>query len=344
MSKNNKNIPYWILKKYYKKKQEEQQKNSKYQRPEMTCQELISSEDDCIKEQFEGFIFIPPKYHQHIEKNTFVRYLTNDKKFRMGGLLILNRAPKYFVLKSSFNCFSWSVDLTKNQIYIEHGKRKKTINEEKTALYKLYQAGLLKVDNKTEGSETEGSETEVSETEGSETEGSETEGSETEGSYSESSDDSESEYESESEYGSQSESEIVHLTSHSKQLISSTEPLEHPNIKDISSDNPIQKSELSEKSLKAFEDELRMVLNSTPHSSLSPSTSPSPSTCSTTYSELYSELEYQPHQDKILRSETPMRVDSPFLKKKKAQLSNLANQANQTNQANISNKDKIKDI
>ena len=120
---------------------------SDYVRPKETIQDKISNNPEELNKKMEGYIQIYPENYKDIECGIWVKYLTEDKKYRSGGLLKLNRAPEYFVLKNSFNNISWTVNLDKNIIFIKGTSSKLEKMVIKNNLYKLYMAGLISIND-----------------------------------------------------------------------------------------------------------------------------------------------------------------------------------------------------
>ena len=118
---------------------------SDYVRPKETIQDKISNNPEELNKKMEGYIQIYPENYKDIECGIWVKYITEDKKYRSGGLLKLNRAPDYFVLKNSFNNLSWTVNLEKNKIFIKGTSSKLEKMVIKNNLYKLYMSGLISI-------------------------------------------------------------------------------------------------------------------------------------------------------------------------------------------------------
>ena len=116
-----------------------------YVRPKKTKQDEISENPELIEEKLKGFIMIYPQHFKEIECGVWIKYITADNKYRSGGVLKINKAPDYFILKSPYNKKSWSVTLRDNTIYMraEPGRLDKMV--EKNNLYKLYEAGLVHI-------------------------------------------------------------------------------------------------------------------------------------------------------------------------------------------------------
>ena len=116
-----------------------------YVRPKKTKQDEISENPELIEEKLKGFIMIYPQHFKEIECGVWIKYITADNKYRSGGVLKINKAPDYFILKSPYNKKSWSVTLRDNTIYMraDPGRLDKMV--EKNNLYKLYEAGLVHI-------------------------------------------------------------------------------------------------------------------------------------------------------------------------------------------------------
>ena len=120
---------------------------SDYVRPKETIQDKISNNPEELNKKMEGYIQIYPENYKDIECGVWVKYITEDKKYRSGGILKMNRAPDYFVLKNSFNNISWTVNLDKNIIFIKGTSNKLEKMVIKNNLYKLYMAGLISIND-----------------------------------------------------------------------------------------------------------------------------------------------------------------------------------------------------
>jgi hypothetical protein len=119
--------------------------NGNYTRPEVTRQDEISSDPELMAEKLKGFIKIFPQHYEELHGGVWIKYLTEDNKYRCGGVLKVNRAPEYFILRSPYTYKSWSVSLAGKTIYMrgEDGRLDKMV--EKNNLYKLYEAGLVNI-------------------------------------------------------------------------------------------------------------------------------------------------------------------------------------------------------
>ena len=106
--------------------------NNSYVKPDVTQQDLISGDVELIQDKLKGYIQIQPENYGDVEINLWVKYITYDGKYRCGGVLKLNKAPDYYVLKKHL-CFVRDISNYRN----------KKIEMEN--LYKLYEAGLVKI-------------------------------------------------------------------------------------------------------------------------------------------------------------------------------------------------------
>ena len=116
-----------------------------YKRPKITRQDEISRDPALIAEKLKGFIKIYPQHYEELHGGVWIKYLTEDNKYRSGGVLKVNRAPEYFILRSPYTNKSWSVSLEGKTIFMrgEDGRLDKMV--EKNNLYKLYEAGLVTI-------------------------------------------------------------------------------------------------------------------------------------------------------------------------------------------------------
>jgi hypothetical protein len=116
-----------------------------YVKPPITKQDIISNNPDLIKERLEGYIQIDPSNYEDIDTGLWVKYITEDGKYRSGGILKYNKSPDYFVLQSPHKNVTWCASLSKNIFFIKNVSNYREKMIEKNNLYKLYQAGLVKI-------------------------------------------------------------------------------------------------------------------------------------------------------------------------------------------------------
>ena len=102
-----------------------------YKRPKITRQDEISRDPELIAKKLKGFIKIYPQHYEELHGGVWIKYLTDDNKYRSGGVLKVNRAPEYFILRSPYTKKSWSVSLTGKTIYMrgEDGRLEKMIEK-----------------------------------------------------------------------------------------------------------------------------------------------------------------------------------------------------------------------
>lgn len=112
-----------------------------YDRPEITKQDIISSDKEAIKKKLEDWILIPEDYTYRLDCGKWVKYISHTGLFRYGGVLIKNASPDYFVLKNPAKQKSWSVNLKENYIFIEDEEKKKEKEKMKNLLYDLWKKG-----------------------------------------------------------------------------------------------------------------------------------------------------------------------------------------------------------
>ena len=120
-------------------------KNNKFQREEVTNQDLISQDINEIKTRLQGFIQIHEDNYKDIDIGIWIRYISDEGKYRTGGILVHNKAPKYFVLKNPNNEITWSVNLEKNIIFMKDIGAKRDEMIEKNNLYRLSLEGYVKI-------------------------------------------------------------------------------------------------------------------------------------------------------------------------------------------------------
>lgn len=90
-------------------------------RPTRTRQDDISGSLDALVDRLDGYVQVPPEELGNIAKGTWIRYITDEGKYRTGGALMVNAAPTYFVLKNTINrkTIMWSVQLNRATIFIQ---------------------------------------------------------------------------------------------------------------------------------------------------------------------------------------------------------------------------------
>ena len=116
-----------------------------YDRPEVTRQDLISSNIEEMKDKLKDYIQIHPDNYIDIEIGSWVRYISHEGKYRSGGVLISNKSPEYMVLKNPYNKYNWSVNCKNNVLFIKDLSNKSEEMIEKNNLYRLYLAGYVKI-------------------------------------------------------------------------------------------------------------------------------------------------------------------------------------------------------
>ena len=112
-----------------------------------SIQDQINEDKDKVIAALKDFIRIPYEYCQHLVLGARIKYISNEGQFRTGGILIKNGFPNYIVCLNGYKKLTWSVNLRTNNIFMEDLRVKQKIKKEKDNLYKLYEAGLLKVKN-----------------------------------------------------------------------------------------------------------------------------------------------------------------------------------------------------
>ena len=116
-----------------------------YVKPQVTQQDIISADIELLKKKLEGYMQLHPDNYEDVETGLWVKYVTNEGKYRCGGILKNNKAPDYFVLKSPYNNISWCVNLQKNICFIKDISFFRDKMIQKNNLFKLYEAGLIKI-------------------------------------------------------------------------------------------------------------------------------------------------------------------------------------------------------
>ena len=114
-----------------------------YKRPNVTLQDKISEDTDEMYDLLKNHIKIHAKDHKYIPIGVKVKYINGQGKFRHGGIVIVNSAPDYIVLKNIKKCLTWSVNLQTNIIFMEDRRQKEKEIIEKDKLYRLFKEGLI---------------------------------------------------------------------------------------------------------------------------------------------------------------------------------------------------------
>lgn len=124
-------------------------RDDNYVRPKQTQQDIISADPKLLEETLKGFIKIHPQHYDELEPGFWIRYISKEGKYRSGGLLKVNKAPEYFIIKSPYQNKSWSINLTKQEhIFIKATDMYYEKMVEKKNLYKLFEAGLVEISPK----------------------------------------------------------------------------------------------------------------------------------------------------------------------------------------------------
>ncbi len=118
-----------------------------YEKETYCIQDQINEDKDKVIAALKDFVRIPYEYCEHLVLGARIKYISDEGKFRTGGILIKNGFPDYIVCLNGYKKLTWSVNLRKNNIFMEDLRVKQKIKKEKDNLYKLYEAGLLKIKN-----------------------------------------------------------------------------------------------------------------------------------------------------------------------------------------------------
>jgi len=118
-----------------------------YIRPEITKQDIISSDKEQIRKKLENWILVPEDYTYRVDCGIWIKYINKNGSFRNGGVLIKNASPEYFVLKNPIKSISWSVNLKENHIFIEDLEKKEKEKKMKDLLYDLWKNGDIEIEN-----------------------------------------------------------------------------------------------------------------------------------------------------------------------------------------------------
>lgn len=130
-----------------------------YQKETNCIQDQINADKDKVMSALKDYVRIPYEYCPHLVLGSKIKYISDEGLFRTGGILIKNGFPDYIVLLNGYKKVTWSVNLKKNNIFMEDLRVRQKVKKEKDNLYKLYQAGLLRVkgDDNSSGDESDSS-------------------------------------------------------------------------------------------------------------------------------------------------------------------------------------------
>ncbi len=121
--------------------------NNNYVKPTITQQDKINSNIEEVKSRLNDCVQIHHDNFKDIDIGIWIKYITAEGKYRSGGILICNKAPEYFVLKNPRNEITWSVNLKNCSIFMKDIGAKRDEMIEKNNLYRLYQAGYVKIND-----------------------------------------------------------------------------------------------------------------------------------------------------------------------------------------------------
>lgn len=121
-----------------------------YVKDDTTYQDTINEDKDKVLELLKDYVRIPYEFCEHLVLGAKIKYISNDGYFRTGGILTKNGYPNYIVLLNPYKKITWSVNLKKNNIFMEDLRKVEKEKKDKENLYKLYNAGMLVVKDKEE--------------------------------------------------------------------------------------------------------------------------------------------------------------------------------------------------
>ena len=126
--------------------------NNTYIKPKVTQQDIINSNTNEIKIRLANYIQIHNDNFKDIDIGIWIKYITAEGKYRSGGILLSNKANNdndnddgFFVLKNPRNDITWPVTLKGCSVFIKDIGSKRDEMIEKNNLYRLYQAGYVKI-------------------------------------------------------------------------------------------------------------------------------------------------------------------------------------------------------
>ena len=136
------------------KKVRNRKKKQRYVKKGPSKQDLISKDINKMYELVKNYVPIPKRNYKDIMVGTWIRYISHEGKFRYGGLLVFNGAPKYFTLICFPARITWYVNLTKNKMFMKQpklllppGKDSEEVRIIKNKLYTLFKKGYIEFKN-----------------------------------------------------------------------------------------------------------------------------------------------------------------------------------------------------
>ena len=121
-----------------------------YIKEEYTHQDELNEDNQKIINLLKNYVKVPQELCDNLVLGSKIKYITNEGMFRYGGVLIKNGFPDYIVLLNPFKKITWSVNLKKNNIFMEDLRKIQKEKQEKDNLYKLYNAGMLRIKDEDE--------------------------------------------------------------------------------------------------------------------------------------------------------------------------------------------------
>ena len=91
----------------------------KYLKETYCIQDQINEDKDKVIAALKDFVRIPYEYCEHLVLGARIKYISDEGKFRTGGILIKNGFPDYIVCLNGYKKLTWSVNLRKNNIFME---------------------------------------------------------------------------------------------------------------------------------------------------------------------------------------------------------------------------------
>ena len=88
----------------------------------ITKQDMINSDINEVRKQLEGYVEIHAENYEDIECGLWIKYISNQGKFRNVGVLVKNKATVYFMLKNPKLNKKWSVNLNGCRIFLKNNE------------------------------------------------------------------------------------------------------------------------------------------------------------------------------------------------------------------------------
>lgn len=116
-----------------------------YVKETATFQDELNEDNQKVISLLKDHIRVPYNLCGDLILGSKIKYITDGGLFRTGGILTKNGYPDYIVLLNPYKKLTWSVNLKTNNIFMEDLRKVQKEKAEKDNLYKLYNAGMLRI-------------------------------------------------------------------------------------------------------------------------------------------------------------------------------------------------------